>query len=82
MDHWRLAAAMMYQGHPELGHRQTQGMGQFLRQDSWMNEMMHPFYEEQDGWVKERMFRPDVVLTTWRKLIEEHARGIQEKPSF
>jgi phenylpropionate dioxygenase-like ring-hydroxylating dioxygenase large terminal subunit len=56
--------------------------GQFLRQDSWMNEIMHPFYEEQDGWVKERMFRPDVVLTAWRKLIEEHARGIQEKPSL
>jgi hypothetical protein len=56
--------------------------GQFLRQDSHMNELISPFYEDQDGWVKERFFRPDVVLTAWRKLIEEHARGIQEKPSF
>jgi carbazole 1,9a-dioxygenase terminal dioxygenase component len=56
--------------------------GDFLRQDSTMSELMHPFYEEQDGWLKERMFRPDVVITAWRKLIEEHARGIQERSSF
>lgn len=56
--------------------------GDFLRQDSFMNEIIHPFYEEQDGWVKERMFRPDVVITAWRKLIDEHARGIQEKSSL
>ena len=56
--------------------------GQFLRQDSFINEVMHPFYEEQDGWRKERMFRPDVVITAWRKLIDEHARGIQEKSSI
>ncbi len=56
--------------------------GQFLRQDSFINEIMHPFYEEQDGWFKEQMFRPDVVITAWRRLIEEHARGIQEKSSL
>jgi nitrite reductase/ring-hydroxylating ferredoxin subunit len=52
--------------------------GQFLRQDSLMNEVMAPFYLEQDGWLKERLHRPDVVLTAWRKFVEENARGIQE----
>jgi phenylpropionate dioxygenase-like ring-hydroxylating dioxygenase large terminal subunit len=56
--------------------------GQFLRQDSRMTEGLHPFYEEQDGWSKERLFRPDAVVTAWRRLIDQHARGIQEKPSF
>lgn len=54
--------------------------GNFLRQDSVMNELMHPFYEEQDGWQKERMFRPDAVITAWRRLIDEHARWVQEEP--
>jgi hypothetical protein len=56
--------------------------GNFLRQDSAINELMHPFYAEQDGWSKEQFFRPDVVIVAWRKLIDEEARGIQEKPSF
>lgn len=56
--------------------------GDFLGQDLRMSELISPFYEEQDGWFKERMFRPDVVITAWRKLIEEHARGIQGRPSF
>src|SRR5262249_40822782 len=56
--------------------------GNFLGQDAAMNELISPFYQEQDGWSKERMFRPDVVITAWRKLIEEHARDIQERPSF
>lgn len=56
--------------------------GQFLRQDSSINESMHPFYAEQGGWYKEQMFRPDVVITAWRRLIEENARGIQERSSL
>lgn len=52
--------------------------GEFLRQDSWMSEIMHPFYDEQDGWSKERLYRPDVVLTAWRRFIEKEARDIQE----
>jgi nitrite reductase/ring-hydroxylating ferredoxin subunit len=52
--------------------------GQFLRQDSRMNETMAPWYLEQGGWSKERLHRPDVVLTAWRKFVEENARGIQE----
>jgi nitrite reductase/ring-hydroxylating ferredoxin subunit len=52
--------------------------GQFLRQDSLMNEVMAPFYLDQDGWMKERLHRPDVVITAWRKFVEENARGIQE----
>jgi hypothetical protein len=54
--------------------------GNFLRQDAFMNEIINPFYEEQDGWSKERLFRPDIVITAWRKLINEHARGINDDP--
>jgi hypothetical protein len=55
--------------------------GQFLRQDSRMNEVMAPFYIDQDGWAKERLHRPDVVITAWRKFVEEKARGIQGDPA-
>lgn len=52
--------------------------GRFLRQDSWVNEIMHPFYAEQDGWNREYLHRPDVVITAWRRFIDRHARAIQE----
>jgi phenylpropionate dioxygenase-like ring-hydroxylating dioxygenase large terminal subunit len=55
-----------------------QGPHQFLGQDLRINELMHPFYAEQNGWVKERFYRPDVVITAWRKFVDETARGIQE----
>ena len=54
--------------------------GQFLGQDSEINEALHPFYAEQDGWARERLYRPDVVVTAWRKFVQENARGIQENP--
>jgi nitrite reductase/ring-hydroxylating ferredoxin subunit len=48
--------------------------GQFLDQDARMNELVHPFYAEQDGWTKERFFRPDVVITAWRSFVDDRAR--------
>ena len=51
---------------------------QFLSQDARMNELLHPFYAEQEGWDRERLHRPDVVLTAWRKFIDKNARRIQE----
>ena len=50
---------------------------QFNGQDAWMVELMEPFYSEGDGWHRERLFRPDVGLTAWRKYCHEHARGVQ-----
>ena len=55
--------------------------GQFLGQDSWVTDMMHPYYAEQKGWDKERLYRPDVVITAWRKFLGENARGFQSVPS-
>ena len=52
---------------------------QFLGQDAGINGLIHPFYAEQDGWARERLYRPDVVITHWRKFVDQYARGIQEK---
>ncbi len=52
--------------------------GEFLGQDSRINRVMHAFYAEQDGWSRERLYRPDVVVTAWRKFVDQTARGIQE----
>jgi carbazole 1,9a-dioxygenase terminal dioxygenase component len=37
------------------------------------------FYGEEDGWSKERLYRPDLVITEWRKLASAHNRGIQPR---
>jgi carbazole 1,9a-dioxygenase terminal dioxygenase component len=55
-----------------------QGPRQFLGQDLNINELIHPFYAEQNGWAKERLYQPDIVITAWRKFVDETARGIQE----
>jgi phenylpropionate dioxygenase-like ring-hydroxylating dioxygenase large terminal subunit len=49
----------------------------FNGQDARMVQLMDPFYAEEDGWNRERLFRPDVGLTTWRKYCHENARGVQ-----
>lgn len=50
---------------------------QFNGQDAWMVKLMDPFYAEQDGWRRERLYRPDAGLTAWRKHCHEQARGAQ-----
>lgn len=52
----------------------------FNDQDARMVQLMDPFYAEEDGWNRERLFRPDVGLTTWRKYCHENARGVQKLP--
>ena len=42
---------------------------------------MERFYAEEDGWNRERLYRPDVVVTEWRKLASRHNRGIQSRGS-
>jgi hypothetical protein len=45
-----------------------------------MVRLMDPFYAEEDGWNRERLFRPDVGLTAWRNYCHDNARGVQQLP--
>ena len=47
--------------------------GNFLGQDKWACRLTTPFYNEHDGWNKERLYRPDVVVIAWRKFVEANA---------
>jgi carbazole 1,9a-dioxygenase terminal dioxygenase component len=51
----------------------------FNHDDVFAREEMERFYAEEDGWNRERLFRPDVVLTEWRKLASRCHRGIQRR---
>jgi phenylpropionate dioxygenase-like ring-hydroxylating dioxygenase large terminal subunit len=50
---------------------------QFNGQDARMVKLMDPFYAEENGWERERLYRPDVGLTAWRKHCHEQARAVQ-----
>jgi carbazole 1,9a-dioxygenase terminal dioxygenase component len=52
----------------------------FNDDDIWAREAMERFYAEEDGWHRERLFRPDMCITEWRKLASQHHRGIQKGP--
>jgi carbazole 1,9a-dioxygenase terminal dioxygenase component len=56
-------------------------VGKFNNEDVIAREAMEHFYAEEDGWNRERLYRPDVVLTEWRKLASKHNRGIQRRSS-
>ena len=45
--------------------------------DITAREAMERFYSEEDGWQRERLYRPDLIITEWRKLASAHNRGIQ-----
>jgi carbazole 1,9a-dioxygenase terminal dioxygenase component len=49
----------------------------FTAEDIFAREALEKFYSEEDGWYRERLYRPDVEITMWRKFASEHARGIQ-----
>ncbi len=53
--------------------------GQFNGQDARMVKLMEPFYAEEGGWERERLYRPDVGLTAWRKHCHEQARAVQSR---
>jgi carbazole 1,9a-dioxygenase terminal dioxygenase component len=40
---------------------------------------MQRFYTQEDGWNRERLFRPDLVITEWRKLASRYNRGVQKR---
>jgi len=52
----------------------------FNNEDMFAREAMDPFYAEEDGWRRERLFGPDVLITAWRKLCSTTNRGIQKLP--
>jgi len=54
-------------------------VGKFNNEDVIAREAMQRFYAEEDGWNRERLYRPDLVLTEWRKLCSRHNRGIQHR---
>jgi carbazole 1,9a-dioxygenase len=55
-------------------------IGDFNNDDVLAREAMQRFYAEEDGWHRERLYRPDVIITEWRKLASTHNRGIQRRP--
>jgi carbazole 1,9a-dioxygenase len=53
----------------------------FNSDDVLAREQIERFYAEEDGWHRERLFRPDLIITEWRKLASTHNRGIQRRDS-
>lgn len=52
---------------------------EFNHDDVFAREAMAEFYSEEDGWYRERLFGPDVVITEWRILASRKARGVQPR---
>jgi carbazole 1,9a-dioxygenase terminal dioxygenase component len=50
----------------------------FNNDDVLAREAMQRFYADEDGWQRERLYGPDVIITEWRKLASAHNRGIQK----
>lgn len=51
----------------------------FNNEDEIARAAMQRFYTKEDGWNRERLFRPDMVITEWRKLASRHSRGVQKR---
>jgi carbazole 1,9a-dioxygenase terminal dioxygenase component len=52
----------------------------FNNDDMFAGEAMDEFYLVEDGWHREHLFGPDVVVTAWRKLCSNSNRGVQTLP--
>lgn len=52
----------------------------FNNEDQLAREAMQNFYANEDGWYRERLFGPDIVVTRWRELASRSNRGIQPIP--
>jgi carbazole 1,9a-dioxygenase terminal dioxygenase component len=64
------------QGHVEW---KIPTVDKFIVDDDFAREGIQQFYEEEDGWYRERMYRPDVEITMLRKFFAANARGIQTR---
>ena len=52
----------------------------FNDDDIFAREATEPFYEDDRGWEEETLFSLDQFVVEWRKLVVNHARGIQSPP--
>ena len=50
---------------------------EFNNDDVFAREAMAEFYSQEDGWYRERLYRPDLEITMFRKFFSEHARALQ-----
>lgn len=50
----------------------------FNDDDVWAREALEDAYTAADGWIKERLFKPDMCIVEWRKLASQYHRGIQK----
>jgi carbazole 1,9a-dioxygenase len=51
----------------------------FSNEDVFAREALDAFYASEEGWYRERLFGPDVVITSWRNLVSRQNRGIQKR---
>lgn len=51
----------------------------FIEDDNMARRSMEKFYAEEDGWYNERLYRPDLEITMFRKFFSEHARDLQTR---
>jgi carbazole 1,9a-dioxygenase terminal dioxygenase component len=65
----------------EVGHREWKvpTIDKFLVDDNKARQSMQTFYEKENGWDRERLYRPDLEITMFRKFFSEHARSIQTR---
>ncbi len=54
-------------------------VNKFNIDDVTAREAMERFYAQEGGWYRERLYRPDLIITEWRKLASAHNRGIQRR---
>jgi carbazole 1,9a-dioxygenase terminal dioxygenase component len=52
---------------------------EFSNEDVFAREALQDFYSNEEGWYRERLFGPDVVITTWRNLVSRRNRGVQHR---
>ncbi|ODQ84788.1 Rieske 2Fe-2S domain-containing protein [Mycolicibacterium holsaticum] len=50
----------------------------FNHDDVFAREAMAEFYDEGDGWERERLYGPDAVITSWRRLVSQRGGTVQD----
>ena len=61
------------------GDGPTWGFNNF---DSFGRAQIHHAYQYENFWVKERLIRPDVIISRWRALTEKRMRGMQTRDEW
>ncbi len=49
----------------------------FNSDDIWAREAQQEFYENDEGWFREKLFEPDRNISIWRQVASKNHRGIQ-----